>query len=410
MRFLLTSQDPPFPADSGGRQRINLIRRALLELGEVDYLWLVNPGHREIARQAGKWGPEFGLVGMLEEPGVPDTRFSRLLRGCGLRGLAAALAYHVDAGRRLLRPHPLLAKKAREQVDAGNYDLIIARQFRAVATCSLYSCGLRVAVDVDDNQPELLRGRLPHVDPLTRLTLRRQLRFTRAAWKELLPAARHLWVSLQDDRGHEGLGNATWLPNLPFGEDATLPEPLPPELADPNCMAVIGTWTYSANAVGLDQFLRTAWPRVRRTHPRARLKVGGKLPDKWRKRWQGIPGVELAGYVEDLKGFYAGAAFFIAPILFGGGTNVKVLEGAAFGRLGVVTRMAARGYHSTLAPNGGLRIVGSFGEMATACGDFLQNPAAALEAGLAARRNVMQHYSWDTFRNSVADGVRHALS
>ena len=45
-----------------------------------------------------------------------------------------------------------------------------------------------------------------------------------------------------------------------------------------------------------------------------------------------LPNVEVSGFVQDLPPVYERAAFTVAPIYWGGGTKIKVLESLAYGR------------------------------------------------------------------------------
>ena len=54
-------------------------------------------------------------------------------------------------------------------------------------------------------------------------------------------------------------------------------------------------------------------------------------------------GIELLGFVEDLRSEYARAACLVVPILSGHGTRVKIIEAMAAGVPVVSTRKGAEG-------------------------------------------------------------------
>jgi glycosyltransferase involved in cell wall biosynthesis len=205
------------------------------------------------------------------------------------------------------------------------------------------------------------------------------------------------------------LRNATVLPNLPFAcresGEGNLPEPLASDH-----YGVIGTWTYSANARGLRWFLRKVWPLVLSRRPRARLSIAGAVPEELRRFAPAQDGIDWLGRVDDPAELYRRAAVFLAPILFGAGTNIKVLEGAAFGRPGVVTPVAMRGFGETLGKSGGLREAGDPCSFAAAMLALAEDPAAAAKAGERARAVVRESHTVDIFNQAVREGVRRALA
>jgi glycosyltransferase involved in cell wall biosynthesis len=379
--------------------------RALKEHGDLDFLLLSNAYNREAVAAAPTWGPAYRLKAVVEEPPVPVNWLERCL---GARqGLFPgwSLAYHRNGGRHLLAPSKEAVRSLKRQIDPEGYDLVVGRYLRTVTVCGLFDAGPPVLLDVDDHQPHLLRQRLPHVDPFTRRTLQRQLRFTEQVWDSLLPASRHQWISLAADRSQAHLGQATLLPNIPFSLDESLPRVLPFPEDGPPRLGVLGTWTYSANAVGLSHFLEAVWPLVRREIPEGRLLVGGKIPSRLYRKWGRVPGVELLGYLADIDVLYRRAWALLTPVPFGGGTNIKTLEAAAKGRGGVATLAGSRGYEDTLCRSGGLHAASTDGEMAAACLRLLGDRDTAREAGQCARSSVESNYNWAVFAQAVAEGL-----
>ena len=52
------------------------------------------------------------------------------------------------------------------------------------------------------------------------------------------------------------------------------------------------------------------------------------------------PGIELEGFVSDVRSAYARATIVLAPLTASAGTNIKVLEAMAMGKAIVSTRKA----------------------------------------------------------------------
>lgn len=84
------------------------------------------------------------------------------------------------------------------------------------------------------------------------------------------------------------------------------------------------------NRKGLDDFLRFAWPLVRRRVPCAELLVAGSVSESVAER--GAPGVTAVGPVDDVAPLYRQAAIVINPAVAGTGIKIKTLEALCHAR------------------------------------------------------------------------------
>lgn len=78
------------------------------------------------------------------------------------------------------------------------------------------------------------------------------------------------------------------------------------------------------NCKGLRDFLRFAWPRIRRAIPDAELVVVGRVVDALDGR--AVAGVTAIGPVEDVAAWYDNAALVINPAIAGTGLKIKTIE------------------------------------------------------------------------------------
>ncbi len=96
------------------------------------------------------------------------------------------------------------------------------------------------------------------------------------------------------------------------------------------------------NRLGIERFLNACWPRVLDlTEGNARLRIAGKVCDVLPAI--DIPGVTRVGFVNDLQSEYRQAAVVIAPIEFGGGLKIKVVEALCHGKAVVTTPCGSEG-------------------------------------------------------------------
>jgi glycosyltransferase involved in cell wall biosynthesis len=152
----------------------------------------------------------------------------------------------------------------------------------------------------------------------------------------------------------------------------------------------VGIMSYLPNALAADTLLRDIWPTVRARVPNARLIIAGAHPELLRSYPATDPSVTLAGFVDNLAELYAKARVVCCPIVYGGGTRIKIIEAAAHARAVVSTTLGAEG----LAFENEREIVVRDGvaALAEACVRLLQEPAAAERLGLAARERARATY------------------
>jgi polysaccharide biosynthesis protein PslH len=106
-----------------------------------------------------------------------------------------------------------------------------------------------------------------------------------------------------------------------------------------------GQLSYAPNREGLSRLLDGIWQRVRAERPEARLRVAGPgcdLPEV-QAMARGVEGVELVGFVPDLKAELGRNRVVVAPLWSGGGTRIKVLEALAAARPVVGTSFGVGG-------------------------------------------------------------------
>ena len=318
--------------------------------------------------------------------------------------LPQSFSYWWGAGRWRWRPYtPFFIDRL------DHYDLVVSRYLSPACILDLFR-HRRVLIDVDDYDPDRLRQRLIDSSFTKKLTLRRCLRFSEQAHHAFLPRAAHCWVSNPADRRHPGLATATLLPNIPYFP-AGMPQLLPPPPTnEPPVFLIVGTLSYSANSDGIDAFLREAWLTLRNQVPNVELHIVGQgLSVGQRKRWGGFPGVKPIGFVYSLSESYARCIATLAPILAGGGTNIKVLESGAYGRPCVVSRIAHRGFEETLPAGVACLRAEQIADMAEQCLRLIREPDLASRIGRRARACIELNYTPEVFNAAVMTGIRKVM-
>jgi glycosyltransferase involved in cell wall biosynthesis len=105
------------------------------------------------------------------------------------------------------------------------------------------------------------------------------------------------------------------------GVDFDIPDQAPPPAAAPIILLVASD--NRMNVKGLRDFLRFAWPLVRRDVPDAELRVAGSVGNT-AEAWS--PRIRILGRIDDLGAAYAQARVVINPAVAGTGLKIKTME------------------------------------------------------------------------------------
>jgi sugar transferase (PEP-CTERM/EpsH1 system associated) len=153
-----------------------------------------------------------------------------------------------------------------------------------------------------------------------------------------------------------------------------------------------GAMDYWPNVDGALWFAGDILPRLRERHPAVRFYIVGRSPDPAVQALDG-EGVVVTGTVPDVRPYLAHAAAVVAPLRIARGIQNKVLEAMAMARP-VVASAACASPIDAVAGDELLAAAGADDYLAhldVLLGD--RDRAAAI--GRAARRRVLDAYSWD---------------
>ena len=192
------------------------------------------------------------------------------------------------------------------------------------------------------------------------------------------------------------LAPQTAVATLPFAVDAP-----PRDLAGPRPPVALFVGAVNPpNVDALGWLLAEIWPAVRARNPEARLRVAGRVVESHPGPWP--EGAEAVGFVPDLAREYAGASVVLAPIRFGSGVKIKLVEGLAHGLPAVATSGGAEGIGAL--PGRILRVADGAEGFADALLRTLADPAPA-ETRALARAEAAARWS----RTAVAAALRADL-
>jgi glycosyltransferase involved in cell wall biosynthesis len=113
---------------------------------------------------------------------------------------------------------------------------------------------------------------------------------------------------------------------------------------NPNQIIFTGSFTYRPNFEAMDWFTRYVFPKILSQLPEAQLTITG---DSTARKLFNTMGVNLTGYVDDIRPLIASSWLSLVPIFTGGGTRLKILEAFALQTPVVATSKGAEGLDVT---------------------------------------------------------------
>lgn len=177
-----------------------------------------------------------------------------------------------------------------------------------------------------------------------------------------------------------------------YHPSATEPSP------DGPTVVFFGLLSYFPNVDAVTHFVQDIWPRIAEAHPDARLKIiGAQAPPSLLALRQ--KGIEVTGFVSDLRPHLASATAVVVPLRFGGGTRLKIVEAMAMGAAIVSTSLGAEGIEAV--PGRDLLIEDEPVAFAKAVNDVLAAPALAARLGQSARQLAVEKYAWSSAATSL---------
>ena len=185
-----------------------------------------------------------------------------------------------------------------------------------------------------------------------------------------------------------------------------------PQAPEPRRLLFVGSFSHLPNLMAVAFFLDQVWPRLRDV----RLHIIAGARHEYFLDYHGSqvkvrldqPGVEVEGFVSDVRSAYARAAIVVAPLVVSAGTNLKILEAMACGRPVVATPAGVNGLD--LAPGEDFMLVRSAAEMAAAIGKLLASPDDCHRLAAAGRRRVEDRYGWDEIARRQTELYREVMA
>jgi glycosyltransferase involved in cell wall biosynthesis len=192
---------------------------------------------------------------------------------------------------------------------------------------------------------------------------------------------------------HLGVEDAKLHDTFHLGDDQQLELPDLRHVDTAKKLMYVGFLGWEPNAQGLLWFIEQVWPQLVQRHPDLRFDIVGKNPDQRLRaaaaRWDGI---SLKGFVPDLQEIYRDSRVSVAPLLFGSGMKVKVLDAMARGMPTVTTSVGAEGIDMEHGKH--LLVADKPHDMANEVDRLLTDPHLWQRLQVNSRALISERYTW----------------
>jgi sugar transferase (PEP-CTERM/EpsH1 system associated) len=155
-----------------------------------------------------------------------------------------------------------------------------------------------------------------------------------------------------------------------------------------------GDMSYFPNQEAVTFFAHQVLPLIRRSIAGARFLIVGRNPGKKVLQLRKLAGVEVTGFVPDVRPYLAKAHVAVAPFSIAAGIQNKILEAMAYGLPVVATSRTTTG----LSPEVG-RLVATGDtaqELSSEIVALLRDPQLAARKGIEGRQGVTAVYKWES--------------
>ncbi len=384
-RLLFASQTLPYPPDSGVKVRAFHTLRILSRAFDVTALCFFR------RRQTG--GPE-GVQAALD----------------GLREFASVTAFPIPqewSRSRRVRDHlaSILGRRPytdfvfsdksfraafEEHVRGGNYS-VVHLESQSLSRYAEGGTGLPTVCVHHNVESGLLRRRAEvQGNRVTAAYLRHQAELLRSAESARAPEFDlNIAVSDEDKDEFTSIAPTARFRTLPNGVDTEFFQPAD---VHTNGIALLGGTDWFPNLDGLKYFADAILPRIRQRIPDVRVVSVGRAREAEIKEYRRA-GIELTGYVDDIRPWIQGARCVVVPLRAGGGSRLKILDAWAMGRPVVTTSIGCEGLNALDGANSLVRDDPE--SFADAVLRVLEEPDLEKRLSTGGRSMVVDSYSWD---------------
>jgi glycosyltransferase involved in cell wall biosynthesis len=180
--------------------------------------------------------------------------------------------------------------------------------------------------------------------------------------------------------------NSDWIP-IDIDTNKIMPHSFKEDSLD---IAFFGTMSYPPNEEAALFFIKKVMPILQIRNPSIKFFIIGKNPGKNLLKYSNDK-IIITGEVDNIEKHLYNINIVVAPIFYGGGMRVKILQAMAMAKAVISTCKGAEGILYTNNKN--IIIANNANDFADAITNLISNPIKAKKIGLAARKLIEETYS-----------------
>ncbi|HSF81090.1 MAG TPA: glycosyltransferase [Anaerolineales bacterium] len=177
-----------------------------------------------------------------------------------------------------------------------------------------------------------------------------------------------------------------------FGEGEELPR-------DPATVVFSGKMSYHANITMVTYLVNEIMPVVWGRRPDAKLVIVGKNPPQKIRALADNPAITVTGTVPDLRPYLRRATLGVVPLVYGAGSQLKLLEAMACGTPVVATPRAVKAL--SIEPGRDLMVAEEPAEFAERMLEIFHQPDLSRRIGQSGRSYVKENHRWATIAEDL---------
>ncbi len=381
----------PFPPDSGAAIRTYNVLRLLSHEYRISGLCFFRTNEQSTPDRLRQSVAALSEYAAVEAFPIPQEHSrTRFLRD-HLTSLARGRAYTAYLYRSNAFRDCLLETLRGQRFDLAHVDSLDLAQYLPLLR------DLPVVCVHHNVESSLLRQRAEwERNAATKAYLRLQARLLEKQERHWCPRVDlNVTVSENDRNNLEGRASGRFVV-VPNGVDT---ETFQPARVSEEGLICVGGLDWLANRDGLDFLCKEVLPSVRQYEPAVRVRWIGRADQRLQAHYRSRYGVEVTGYVDDIRPYVAEAACYVVPLRIGGGTRLKVLDGWAMGKAIVSTALGCEGLRVVNNTNALVR--DSPAEFAAAVVQVLRDVRLRETLGTAGRATAEREYSWQVIGEKV---------
>jgi glycosyltransferase involved in cell wall biosynthesis len=175
----------------------------------------------------------------------------------------------------------------------------------------------------------------------------------------------------------------------------------------PNRLLFFGSFRHAPNVDAVKFLLQEIFPAIQRTRADSTLDIMGPgLPRSLERLARAQPGVRVLGFQPDIRPVLKEAAVVIAPLRFGSGVKVKLLEAMALGKTVVTTPVGAEGIGAQ--PGIDWIVTHDQKEMACETSRLLEDQQARTRIGQCARNRILANHDASRIAGELLERLQGA--